>query len=162
MEEIRLPKFKTKEELEQFAMGLMTENESLKNVIKRKDATIKELDATADKCTKDKFMAEKVPSVMKGINNTQEAKIKELESEMESLKGKTSEDYYKELYDKEHKRHIEAMCRQADAQIELEKVKKMVYKLTNLATFMYGLLNRFQAKRVLNAYGEFNPVDYRL
>lgn len=144
MEEIKLPKFKTKEELEQFAMGLMTENESLKNVIKRKDATIKELDATADKCTKDKFMAEKVLSVM------------------ESLKEKTSEDYYKELYDKEHKRHIEAMCRQADAQIELEKVKKMVYKLTNLATFMYGLLNRFQAKRVLNAYGEFNPVDYRL
>lgn len=30
MEEIKLPKFKTKEELEQFAIGLMSENESFK------------------------------------------------------------------------------------------------------------------------------------
>ena len=44
MEEIKLPKFKTKEELEQFAMGLMTENESLKKDIWRKDGYIEGLE----------------------------------------------------------------------------------------------------------------------
>lgn len=48
MEEIKLPKFKTKEELEQFAMGLMTENDSLKKVITLKDETIKSLDKQLD------------------------------------------------------------------------------------------------------------------
>ena len=40
MEEIKLPKFKTKEELEQFAKGQAQEIEALKDVIKAKDVTI--------------------------------------------------------------------------------------------------------------------------
>ena len=43
MEEIKLPKFKTKDELEEFVIGLITENESLKNLIKYKDLSITEL-----------------------------------------------------------------------------------------------------------------------
>lgn len=42
MEEIKLPKFKTKEELEQFAKNQATEIDALKDVIKLKDATINE------------------------------------------------------------------------------------------------------------------------
>lgn len=44
MEEIKLPKFKTKEELEQFAIGLMTENKSLKKDIAYKDGYIEGLE----------------------------------------------------------------------------------------------------------------------
>jgi hypothetical protein len=89
MEEIKLPKFKTKEELEQFAMGLMTENESLKSLIKCKDDSLKQL----RKSLLDSLHQDIVIS-------TQKDTIKRLESELESLKKKTSEDYYKELYDK--------------------------------------------------------------
>lgn len=169
MEEIKLPKFKTKEELEQFAMGLMTENESLKNVIKRKDATIKELDVTADKCTKDKFMAEKSLSVMKGIINERDkdiSKLKgiisELESEIKSLKEKIGENYYKNLYDKEVVFHKETLNRCLDYRRKFEKADGMIHKLLTIVTFMYGLLNKFQAKRVFHAFGEFNAADYRL
>lgn len=162
MEEIRLPKFKTKEELEQFAMGLMTENESLKNVIKRKDETIKELDATADKCTKDKFMAEKILSVMKGINNTQEAKIKELESKIKSLKENPSEDKYKKLYDEEYSKHTSTKLECFRSAYELSKANRKVHKLCSMVTFMFGLLPLFKAKRVKDTFGEFDIADYRL
>lgn len=120
MEEIKLPKFKTKEELEQFAMGLMTENESLKNVIKRKDATIKELDATADK------------------------------------------EYYKKLYEKEHREHIATKIAYSCSEFELNKIKRKVHKLCSMVTYMAGLLPRFKAKRVKNVFGDFNIEDYRL
>ena len=169
MEEIKLPKFKTKEELEQFAMGLMTENESLKNVIKRKDATIKELDATADKCTKDKFMAEKSLSVMKGIINIREKVISELkwviselESEMKSLKEKTDKEYYKKLYEKEHRGHIATEIAYSCSEFELNKIKRKVHKLCSMVTYMAGLLPRFKMKRVKNVFGDFNIEDYRL
>ena len=152
MEDIKLPKFKTKEELEQFAMGLMTENESLKNVIKRKDSTIKELDATADKCTKDKFMAEKSLSVMKDI----------LESKIESLKEKPSKDKYEELYDKERTEHTSTKIKCMSREHELNDIKRNVHKLCSMVTFMFGLLPRFKVKRVTDAFGEFHIEDYRL
>lgn len=57
MEEIKLPKFNTKEELEQFAMGLMTEYESLKEFLedanRRAYLLISTLWRKADKETKD-------------------------------------------------------------------------------------------------------------
>ena len=60
MEEIKLPKFKTKKELEQFAMGLMTENYSLKesldfleNAHRRAYLLTSTLWRKADKETKD-------------------------------------------------------------------------------------------------------------
>ena len=42
MEEIKLPKFSSRKELEEFAKGLAQEIEALKSVIKIKDATIDE------------------------------------------------------------------------------------------------------------------------
>jgi hypothetical protein len=80
MEEVKLPKFKTKEELEQFAMGLMTENESLKTVIKCKDDSIKQL----SKSVLDSLHQDIVIS-------TQKDTIKRLESEVQSLREKEKE-----------------------------------------------------------------------
>lgn len=144
MEEIKLPKFKTKEELDQFAMGLMTENESLKSLIKYKDETIKEL----FKNTEENLHTNTVLLRQKDT-------IKRLESEVESLKEKTNGDYYKKLYNKEFEDKW-------DYQRKFEKAEWLVHKLLTMVTFMYGLLNRFQAKRVFHAFGEFNEADYRL
>ena len=83
MEEIKLPKFKTKEELEQFAMGLMTENESLKKVITLKDDNIKSHDRHLGN-----FIEMSIECSIK------RNKIEELEAEVQSLREKTSEDYY--------------------------------------------------------------------
>lgn len=52
--------------------------------------------------------------------------------------------------------------RAIDYQRGFEKAEGMVYKLLTMVTFMYGLLNKFQAKRVFHAFGEFNAADYRL
>ena len=49
-----------------------------------------------------------------------------------------------------------------DYQRKFEKAEEMVHKLLTMITFMYGLLNRFQAKRVFHAFGKFNAADYRL
>lgn len=151
MEEIKLPKFKTKEELEQFAMGLMTENESLKKVITLKDETIKSLDKHLGN-----FIEMSIECSIK------RNKIEELEAEIESLKEKTGEEYYKELYDKEVVYHKETLKRGLDYQIKFEKAEGMVHKLLTMVTFMSGLLNIFQAKRVFCAFGKFNAADYRL
>jgi predicted RNase H-like nuclease (RuvC/YqgF family) len=151
MEEIKLPKFKTKEELEQFAMGLMTENESLKNVITLKDSTIKSLDKQLED-----FLEERMKSVAR-LN-----KIQDLEAEIKSLKEKTGEEYYEKLYEKEVIYHKETMKRGLDYQKKFEKAEGMVHKLLTMVTFMCGLLNMFQAKRVFHAFGKFNAADYRL
>lgn len=151
MEEIKLPKFKTKEELEQFAMGLMTENESLKSLIKCKDESIKQL----RKNVLDSLHQDIVIS-------TQKDTIKRLESEVESLKEKTDENYYKELYDKECEKCKELRDKCCGRGIELEEIGRKVHKLSSMVTFMFGLLPRFKAKRVCDAYGEFNAADYRL
>jgi hypothetical protein len=151
MEEVKLPKFKTKEELEQFAMGLMTENESLKKVITLKDSTIKSLDKQLGG-----YMAEKMLSEMR-LNE-----IQDLKDEIKSLKEKTGEEYYKNLYDKEVVHHKETLKTGLDYQRKFEKAEGMVHKLLTIVTFMYGLLNIFQAKRVFHAFGKFNAADYRL
>jgi hypothetical protein len=151
MEEIKLPKFKTKEELEQFAMGLMTENESLKKVITLKDSTIKSLDKQLGD-----FLEERMKSEAR-LN-----KIQDLEAEIKSLKEKTGEEYYEKLYEKEVIYHKETMKRGLDYQKKFEKAEGMVHKLLTMVTFMCGLLNRFQAKRVFHAFGKFNAADYRL
>lgn len=80
MEEIKLPKFKTKEKLEQFAMGLMTENESLKKVITLKDETIKSLDKHIGN-----FIEMSIECSIK------RNKIEELEAEIARLKKKEKE-----------------------------------------------------------------------
>ena len=144
MEEIKLPKFKTKEELEQFAMGLLTENESLKKVITLKDDTIKNLSKQLGGC-----MAEKI------ISESRQNKIQDLESEIKSLKENLSEDKYKELYASE-------FIKRTDNERQFENAKRKVYKLCGMVTFMFGLLPRFKAKRVIDAFGEFHVADYRL
>lgn len=80
MEEIKLPKFKTKEELEQFAMGLMTENESLKKVITLKDESIKALNEQLNSSF-----------TIRIENGIKENKIRALESEIVRLKEKERE-----------------------------------------------------------------------
>lgn len=151
MEEIKLPKFKTKEELEQFAMGLMTENESLKKVIKLKEESIKILDKHLGN-----FIEMSIECSIK------RNKIEELEAEIESLKEKTGEEYYEKLYEKEVVYHKETMKRGLDYQKKFEKAEGMVHKLLTMVTFMSGLLNIFQEKRVFHAFGKFNAEDYRL
>jgi hypothetical protein len=151
MEEIKLPKFKTKEELEQFAMGLITENESLKKVITLKDSTIKSLDKHLGN-----FIEMSIECSIK------RNKIEELEDEIKSLKEKTGEEYYKNLYDKEVVHQKETLKIGLDYQRKFEKAEGMVHKLLTIVTFMYGLLNIFQAKRVFHAFGKFNAADYRL
>lgn len=151
MEEIKLPKFKTKEELEQFAMGLMTENESLKTLIKCKDDSIKQL----RKNVLDSLHQDIVIS-------TQKDTIKRLESEVESLKEKTDEEYYKKLYEKEHRGHIATKIAYSCSEFELNKIKRKVHKLCSMVTYMAGLLPRFKVKRVKNVFGDFNIEDYRL
>lgn len=151
MEEIKLPKFKTKEELEQFAMGLMTENESLKKVITLKDETIKSLDKQLEG-----FLDARMISVAR-LN-----KIRDLEEEIKSLKEKTGEEYYKGLYDKEVVYHKETLKRGLDYQRKFEMAEGMVHKLCSMVLFMHGLLNIFQAKRFFHAFGKFNAADYRL
>ena len=162
MEEIKLPKFKTKEELEQFAMGLMTENESLREIIKRKDSSIEKMNRELFDSYKKNQMREDTLKGMKGILNEREkdvSKLKgvisELESEVQSLREKTNGDYYKKLYDT-------AFEDRWFYQIKFEKAEEMVHKLSTMVTFMCGLLNRFQAKRVYHAFGRFNAADYRL
>ena len=151
MEEIKLPKFKTKEEIEHFAIGLMTENESLKKVITLKDETIKSLDKQLEN-----FISVNLTC------SAQKSKIQDLEDKIKSLKEKTGEEYYKNLYDKEVVRSKEMLKRAIDYQIGFEKAEGVVHKLLTMVTFMYGLLNRFQAKRVFHAFGKFNAADYRL
>lgn len=151
MEEIKLPKFKTKEELEQFAMGLMTENESLKKVITLKDETIKSLYKQLRG-----FLEERMESVAR-LN-----KIQDLEDEIKSLKEKSSKDKYKELYDKEHREHIATKITYSSSVLELDKTKRKVHKLCSMVTYMAGLLPRFKVKRVKNVFGDFNIEDYRL
>jgi hypothetical protein len=151
MEEIKLPEFKTKEELEQFAMGLMTENEAFKKVITLKDETIKSLN---------RQLADFI--VMEMVSERRRNEIQDLKSEIKSLKEKKSENYYKGLYEKESDYHAETMKKGMDYQHKFEESKKMVHKLLSMVIFMYGLLNRFQAKRVVHAFGEFNAADYRL
>lgn len=80
MEDIKLPKFKTKEELEQFAMGLMTENELLKKLVMCKDETIKSLDKQIEK-----YFAMSIESSIK------QSKIQDLESDIARLKEKEKE-----------------------------------------------------------------------
>ena len=162
MEEIKLPKFKTKEELEQFAMGLMTENESLREIIKRKDSSIEKMNGELFNSFYSYKMTEKTLKCMKGIVNEREkdvSKLKgiisELESEVQSLREKTNGDYYKKLYDT-------AFGDKWYYQRKFEKAEEMVHKLLTMVTFMYGLLNRFKAKRVIHAFGKFNAADYRL
>jgi hypothetical protein len=151
MEEIKLQKFKTKEELEQFAMGLMTENESLKKVIMCKDESIKALD---------KQLCNSIAAEM--VSERRRIKIQDLEDEIKSLKEKESENYYKILYEKESDYHAETMKKGMDYQHKFEKAEEMVRKLLTIVTFMYGLLNRFQAKRVFHAFEKFKAADYRL
>ena len=151
MEEIKLPKFKTKEELEQFAMGLMTENESLKTLIKYKDSSIAELGKNVEKNI-----------YLDSIVINQRDEINRLESEVEHLREKISDNYYKGLYEKESDYHAETMKKGMDYQHKFEESKKMVHKLLSMVIFMYGLLYRVQAKRVVHAFGEFNAAEYRL
>jgi predicted metal-dependent hydrolase len=151
MEEIKLPKFKTKEELEQFAMGLITENESLKKVITLKDSTIKNLDKQLGD-----FLEERLKSPARL------SKAQDLEAEIKSLKEKHSEDKYKELYSKDVKEHIATKIRCYSSEFELDKTNRKVHKLCSMVTYMFGLLPRFKAKRVTDMYGKFVVEDYRL
>lgn len=151
MEEIKLPKFKTKEELEQFAMGLLTENESLKKVITLKDETIKSLDKQLGG-----YLAMSIGY------ETKQSKIQDLESEIKSLKEKESGNYYKGLYSKERERRIELSDKCFKRGIELEEAKRKVHKLCSMVTFMFGLLPWFKGKRVRDTFGEFDIADYRL
>lgn len=100
MEEIKLPKFKTKEELEQFAMGLMTENESLKCIISRKDLTIKEFRNDSDSLATKNIMQDKVIKAMKEKNDMLAEKVKEL-SQQPSQKCEVN---YKGMYESEVER----------------------------------------------------------
>lgn len=151
MEEIKLPKFKTKEELEQFAMGLMTENDSLKKVITSKDDTIKRLNKQLGN-----LIAVEI------VSESRRNEIQDLKSEIKSLKEKETENYYKKLYEKESGYHAETMKKGMCYQHKFEELKKMVHKLSSMVTFMFGLLPRFKAKRVYDAFGEFNAAEYRL
>lgn len=151
MEEIKLPKFKTKEELEQFAMGLMTENESLKKVITLKDETIKSLDKQLGD-----FLEERLKYVAR-LN-----KIQDLEAEIKSLKENLSENKYKKYYEKEHREHIATKIRCTSSELELDKTNRKVHKLCSMVTYMFGLLPRFKAKQVTDMYGKFVVEDYRL
>lgn len=151
MEDIKLPKFKTKEELEQFAMGLMTENESLKTVIMCKNETIKSL-------------GEHLESYFNTSldNKIKQSKIQDLESEIKSLKEKESEIYYRELYSSELEKRKELSDKCFRREKELEEIKRKVHKLCSMVTFMSALLPRFNVKRVIDAFGEFHIEDYRL
>jgi hypothetical protein len=96
------------------------------------------------------------------ISAARRKKIQSLESEIKSLKEKESENYYKILYEKESDYHAETMKKGMDYQHKFEKAEEMVRKLLTIVTFMYGLLNRFQAKRVFHAFEKFKAADYRL
>jgi hypothetical protein len=129
----------------------MTENESLKTVIKCKDDSIKELCKSVLDCSHQDF-----------VISTQKDTIKRLESKVQSLREKTNEDYYKKLYNEALEDQKETMRRGLDFQIKFEKAEGMVHKLLTIVTFTYGLLNIFQAKRVFRAFGKFNVADYRI
>jgi SMC interacting uncharacterized protein involved in chromosome segregation len=169
MEEIKLPKFKTKEELEQFAMGLMTENETLRLIIMHKDSSIGKMSREIfDSFCRDE-MTEKTFKCMKGMVNEREKDvselkgiISELEAEIKSLKENISENKYKKLYEEEHREHIATKIARVNSEYELDKIKRKVHKLCSMVTFMLGLLPRFKVKRVKDAFGEFNIADYRL
>lgn len=169
MEEIKLPKFKTKEELEQFAMGLMTENKTLREIIMHKDSSIMKMSREIfDSFCKDE-MTVKTFKCMKGIVNEREKDvnelkgiISELEAEIKSLKENPSKDKYRELYDKELREHIATKIKCSSCEYELNKAKRKVHKLCSMVTYMFGLLPRFKAKRVTDMYGKFVVEDYRL
>ena len=169
MEEIKLPKFKTKEELEQFAMGLMTENKTLREIIMHKDSSIMKMSREIfDSFCKDE-MTVKTFKCMKGIVNEREKDvnelkgiISELEAEIKSLKENPSKDKYRELYDKELREHIATEIAYSCSEFELNKIKRKVHKLCSMVTYMAGLLPRFKMKLLKNVFGDFNIEDYRL
>ena len=88
MEEIKLPKFSSRKELEEFAKGLAQEIEALKSVIKIKDATIDE----QIKATRGYFAMSTELAITK--NN-----LKDYREENEELKKKCDNIDYKALYE---------------------------------------------------------------
>jgi hypothetical protein len=150
MEEIKLPKFKTKEELEQFAMGLMTENESLKLVIKKKDETIKI--NYLDLREIDRLKSEL--NTMKNAKELADEKIKTLLKVINS-------DYYKDKY-------LE-MCKRAEELHEgiNSREKRIAWEqnriqvLGEMVYFLLEMLPCFKKRRYEQKYGKFNLKNFQ-
>jgi hypothetical protein len=149
MEEIKLPKFKTKEELEQFAMGLMTENESLKLVIKKKDETIKiiNLDLTEIATLKSEL------SCMKFAKELADKRIKE-------LLERTSKDFYKNLYFEMRNERDELANKNDSLKEKISWERNRINVLAMMVSFLLGILPWFKKRRFEEKYGKFNPKNY--
>lgn len=151
MEEIKLPKFKTKEELEQFAMGLMTENESLKHIIHKKDESISEFNIN--------FLEN---SRLKANLAVAESDIRSLQQEIEALKEQTYEGYYKDRYEEELDKRKGLEKENGYILEKLNISKRRICKLCDIAQYSLGMLPRLKYKRFEERYSEFYPDDYRL
>jgi hypothetical protein len=150
MEEIKLPKFKTKEELEQFAMGLMTEIESLKHIIHKKDESFSEVNINFSENAR-----------LKTELAVAESDIRSLKQEIEALKEQTYEGYYKDRYEEELG---ERKCLEKENHYILEKLntsKRRICKLCDIVQYLLGMLPRLKYKRFEERYGEFHPDNYR-
>lgn len=135
MEEIKLPKFKTKEELEEFAKGLAQEIEALKSVIKIKDATIDE----QIKATRGYLDTSLEISLTKKM-------LKDTRKENEELKKKCDNIDYKEKYevckswlDKE---------REINEKIQIENRELTVrdFALTSICNELVGMMPFYKRK----------------
>ena len=150
MEEIKLPKFKTKEELEQFAMGLMNENESLKLVIQKKDETIRVIHSDLSEISRLKSELKIVKFAKELVDN----RIKEL---LEII----SKDYYKGKYlemcmiEKDLHEKINSL----NKRIEWEQNRISV--LGEMVSFLLEMLPCFKKRRYEKKYGKFYPSNYR-
>lgn len=149
MEEIKLPKFKTKEELEQFAMGLMTENDSLKLLIKTKDETIKTINLDLSEISRLKSEL----NIMKFAKELADNEIKRLREE-------TSKDYYKDKYLEVCKRAEELHEKNNSLDKRIAWEQNRVSVLGEMVSFLLEMLPCFKKRRYEKKYGKFYLSNY--
>lgn len=170
MEEIKLPKFKTKEELEDFAKGQAQEIEALKSVIKAKDRTIGEQEKTIDQ----QYGELAGKGLLLGSIDKLSYDNKKLEEENKELKKKCDNIDYKEKYERATKELEEYEDYYSNRRIkdrddaekieyldnELKCGKENIKKLCCMILFLIGMLPSWKLKRFKNNWGVFNVKDY--
>ena len=131
MEEIKLPKFKTKEELEQFAKGQAQEIEALKDVIKLKDATINEqikiTSSYFEMCTQLKL----TENMLKDARDVNEV----LKKKCDNIDYKEKYEVCKSWLDKEREISNKLRKENITFRLRVDKFYTMCHRLVNMMPF---------------------------
>ena len=143
MEEIKLPKFKTKEELEEFAKNQAKEIEALKDVIKLKDATINEqIKATRGYL----HMSEELVLTKKMLKDARDVNEK-LKNKCDNIDYKEKYEICKSWLDKEYEISAKLRGENFSFSLRSEKFETICNKLVNMMPFY----KREAAKKLIDS-----------